>query len=1441
MPLTRPKHNQINTASAKFTDPLLELNAELTGNNINDMGLILRRGTSGDNAAILWDRSVEEFVLCTTTATGASTGDISFTSYADLQVKQLKTAGGLTYPILDGSSGQVLTTDGNGNLSFTNATGGIQNVVEDTTPQLGGDLDLNGNDITDATEVNFIVNSLPALSLYPAGGAQPNADPDRDVLYMPDGDISIAGNVNAARGFFTGNNQFPIWGIRNNVGDAAGDLNVLYLLQYEGDLSGDAASFIVRLNTDTKDCVLQRAAGGAIGFGTGASVAASQIIIESDGTLHTNTTDYETLVTDDDDIPNKKYVDDLADDYLPLTGGTLTGTLAISDTAPALKLIETDGTAGFNESWLVLNADNLGIQHRDGSGVYIAQGYVLNWDTTSGGVEDHRWYIGSGSALAFMIDSSRRIITGNSATAMVGAQGGALTISTGDSGLGAAAAAADDLIIESDGDAGISIVTPNTNAGSIYFADSDGFGPGRIVYDHSTNELGFTTAGVSRMTLSDELTIRTITYAANSPIGGYFIESNSTPNGWRGGLGMLSDAGGIPYMSLHVPDSHIGFTTKEAYSAQGGANMQHRWYVGASAHALTLEVNGTLHVETANYETLVTDDDDIPNKKYVDDAITTAGGSYVAKSGDTMTGTLNVNTTATSGLIINSGAFNTSAQFISTDNTCIITFEDDSTTLPPYIGAIGDELVLRAPSGSHSVTVQDNLIVTGNLTVQGTQFIVDSNTVNIGDNIITLNADETGVPSQNAGIEIERGTSANVAVLWNEASDTWTLTADGTNYHTIWTAGNDGSGSGLDADTLDGQHATEFHAAGYSAFSGDSVAKDDITTRTDSGFYETSTGTTAEGWPVTNNNWQHMIACTHSNNGNYFSMQIAGPFSDQNFYGRKTNNNGSGAWSKFWTDTNDGTGSGLDADLLDGQQGSYYAAAADYLPLAGGTVTGNTRFAAKLYTGTTAGVIGTEAGSLGIYTGPSGVASAEPNADDLVIENDSSAGISILTPNGSNGAIYFGDPESNTAGRILYAHGSNAMFFYANDLLAYTIDSGRRNIFAATLPDVTLRGAPGAVTISTGDSGLAAASTAADDLIIESGANAGITIATPNTNTGSVYFGDPQDADIGGISYDHANNRLLFTTNANWQLIIESDGTLHANAANYETLVTDDDDIPNKKYVDDLAGNYLPLSGGALTGAVTSTSTIEGTAIEATNVAELSTTGGGGFHMEWDGTNSRYKHHITYNDGGGNWNLRVANIHSGGVLCTEDGHIMHQAFAQATGSFDIKISTASETTGDLVTSFSSYNFSAAGNLTVPNEVTAVQFNGEATSAQYADLAENYTADDDYEPGTVLSFGGTAEVTACLEDHSRNIVGVVSTHPAHLMNANCEGDHVVAIALMGRVPCKVSGKVNRGDLLVADGKGGARAENDPKYGAIIGRAIESFSGDTGVIEVLVGRV
>jgi len=186
-----------------------------------------------------------------------------------------------------------------------------------------------------------------------------------------------------------------------------------------------------------------------------------------------------------------------------------------------------------------------------------------------------------------------------------------------------------------------------------------------------------------------------------------------------------------------------------------------------------------------------------------------------------------------------------------------------------------------------------------------------------------------------------------------------------------------------------------------------------------------------------------------------------------------------------------------------------------------------------------------------------------------------------------------------------------------------------------------------------------------------------------------------------------------------------------------------------------------------------------------------------------------------------------------------NGNVQPQANANVfLGNVDYRFATVYSTGHDVAG-----NIVPAANLVYNLGIPGRWWNtyyGVSTQAKYADLAENYRADAQYEPGTVLEFGGTAEVTIA-QDGTRAVAGVVSTNPAHLMNGGLVGTNVVIVALMGRVPCKVRGKISKGDMLISGGNGYARPERNPLIGAVIGKALEDFDGVEGVIEIVVGRV
>jgi hypothetical protein len=160
---------------------------------------------------------------------------------------------------------------------------------------------------------------------------------------------------------------------------------------------------------------------------------------------------------------------------------------------------------------------------------------------------------------------------------------------------------------------------------------------------------------------------------------------------------------------------------------------------------------------------------------------------------------------------------------------------------------------------------------------------------------------------------------------------------------------------------------------------------------------------------------------------------------------------------------------------------------------------------------------------------------------------------------------------------------------------------------------------------------------------------------------------------------------------------------------------------------------------------------------------------------------------------------------------------------------------------DTVTAIINAGTNGVGNI----GATGATFNtvfAKATTAQYADLAEIYTSDQPYPAGTVVVFGGEAEVTQSHSPNDPRIAGVVSTNPAYLMNHDAVG---IPVALQGRVPCRVLGPVSKGDRVVSSHIAGVAQALDPLHyqpGCIIGKALQAIdSTDISTIEVVVGRL
>jgi hypothetical protein len=254
-------------------------------------------------------------------------------------------------------------------------------------------------------------------------------------------------------------------------------------------------------------------------------------------------------------------------------------------------------------------------------------------------------------------------------------------------------------------------------------------------------------------------------------------------------------------------------------------------------------------------------------------------------------------------------------------------------------------------------------------------------------------------------------------------------------------------------------------------------------------------------------------------------------------------------------------------------------------------------------------------------------------------------------------------------------------------------------------------------------------------------------------------------------------------------------------------------------------GNNISAQGNITSvGNVSAGAFIAGGVIQAT-----STITGGAFSTTGAVT-------ATGNVSGGNVTTAGQVVATGNV---SGGNITTTGAVTATGAINgasLNVNTGNASLGNIVNAGSN----GSGNIGSASKYFNTVF-ATSTSALYADLAEKYLADDNYEPGTVLCFGGTQEVTQCNSADCVTVAGVVSTNPSYVMNAGLKGEHVVNLALIGRVPCRVVGPVTRGAMMVSAGNGQARASSAPAMGTVLGKALENFDGDQGTIEIVIGRL
>jgi hypothetical protein len=368
-------------------------------------------------------------------------------------------------------------------------------------------------------------------------------------------------------------------------------------------------------------------------------------------------------------------------------------------------------------------------------------------------------------------------------------------------------------------------------------------------------------------------------------------------------------------------------------------------------------------------------------------------------------------------------------------------------------------------------------------------------------------------------------------------------------------------------------------------------------------------------------------------------------------------------------------------------------------------------------------------------------------------------------------------------------------------------------------------------------------------------------VSSGNVNKGSAYIVNAPTGTItfgtSNISFAQFSNSQTYTANTSAGITLV--GTVITGKVDGITTAFDGGGNISVKASANLTTPNIGAATGtslSVTGAVNTATTISATGNitggniltaglisvtgSITSAANLSLTGnivdGGEL---WVNTSSNGNINLNPN-GTGQTNIPTGILNVTGNI--QGGNLRTAGLISATGAItgaaitgsSLTVTTGNITCGNIVNA----NGNGVGNI----GSSSLYFNtvfAKATSAQYADLAEKYTADAEYEPGTVVQFGGSAEVTLCVADGCSRVAGVISTNPSYIMNGTLEGAHVATVALTGRVPTKVTGAVHKGDLMVSAGNGVARAETNPQVGTVIGKALEDSNGDA-VIEVVVGR-
>jgi len=838
----------------------------------------------------------------------------------------------------------------------------------------------------------------------------------------------------------------------------------------------------------------------------------------------------------------------------------------------------------------------------------------------------------------------------------------------------------------------------------------------------------------------------------------------------------------------------------------------------------------------------------------VHDGATPGGSELVNLSSEQTLESKTINALTLTGSLTANSSTGSSGQYLESTSDGVQWSNIDTASI-----SNGNSSVSVTESANVTVSITDTvaatfstggLVLAGNLTVNGTTTTVNSNEVAIGDSIIDLNADISSgtAPTANAGITVIRGSEANKSLLWNEATDKWSVEtetfvagtfegnlsgnvtgqvsdisnhsttdlSEGTNlYYTDTRARNALSASGdLTYNSTTGEFSVVV-PAGYdsSDFNTDFSGKSTSDLSEGTNLYYTDTrarsAISASG-DLTYNSSTGVVSFTErtdsevrsliSASGDLSYNSTTGEFSvttfkssdfDTNFSGKSTTDLSEGT-NIYYIDTR--ANSAIDArvtkSFVDNLaiDASTLSNKPDPTITLAGDLTGNVTLT-NLGNGTLTATIVDDSHNH-VISNVDGLQSA--------LDNKADESISLSAGNGLTGG---GTLSSNRTFNIGAGTGINVN---ANDIDVDTSVIATRSY------------------VDTEVSGLVDSAPATLDTLNELAAALG------------------DDPDFATTISNQIGNKANNSTTISAGTGLTGGGSLASNRtiSHADTSSVSNVAAASNTFIDAIAFDTF----GHVQSVSTSTAAPPNDASITVN-AGSGLTGGGTFTVD-----QSFNETITVNHSD---TSSQGSVNNSGTTVIQDitldtfGHITN-INSKSISRTDLGIDTNDSVTFGAITvpSIAKSGTDGVGNIgSSANSFNTVH--AKATSAQYADVAENYVSDDSYTPGTVVVIGGTEEVTISSKYADSKLAGVITTNPALLMNDNLQSEYIAPIALTGRVPCAVVGTIKKGDILTTSHIAGVATRlfnEDFVPGCVIGKALQEHDGENpGIIEVLVGKV